>query len=184
MCYTHPMESKATDPRDVFLLKILIYPDPILSMKCAPIEEITDDIRVLADRMSRTMIAAPGLGLAAPQVGKPIRLIIIDISCGEENVERDTVAMINPMILETSGEALDEEGCLSIPGIFTDTVRPERLRVEYTTLDGNRHELAAQGTLARCIAHEIDHLNGILFWDRLGKFKKDWLKLKFKRLGY
>lgn len=162
------------------LLEILTWPHPALGRKAEPIAEITGEIRALAARMTATMTAAPGLGLAAPQVGRGVRLIVVDMACAEE-VETSPVAMINPEIVKTSGEIIDEEGCLSVPGVFADVARPSRLTVRYTALDGAARELDAEDILARCLAHEIDHLDGVLFWDRLSRLKRDWLKLKYKR---
>ncbi|MGK7344894.1 MAG: peptide deformylase [Candidatus Nitrospinota bacterium M3_3B_026] len=162
------------------LLEILTWPHPALGKKAEPIAEITGEMRALAARMMATMTAAPGLGLAAPQVGQSVRLIVVDMACAEEG-ETSPVAMINPEIIKASGEIIDEEGCLSVPAVFADVTRPEWLSVKFTDLDGAAREFEAEETLARCLAHEIDHLDGLLFWDRLSRLKRDWLKLKYKR---
>ena len=176
------METGANTNQDLLTLEILTYPDPILMKKAEPVAELTDEIKVLADRMVKTMTAAPGAGLAAPQVGTLLRIITVDTACGSEKRPPAPLIMINPEITRTHGEIIDEEGCLSMPGIFADVARPESLTAIYTDQKGERRNIEAEGTLARCIAHETDHLDGVLFWDRLGRFKRDWLRLKFKRL--
>ncbi|MBI5816463.1 MAG: peptide deformylase [Nitrospinae bacterium] len=162
-------------------LEILWWPDDTLGEKCEPVGEVTEEIRQLARSMIFTMIAAPGLGLAAPQVGVLKRLVVVDPAADEENSGGEPFAMINPVIIQSSGEVIDEEGCLSMPGIYADIARPEELTVEYTSAEGGIERLNTRGFMARCVAHEIDHLNGVLFWDHLNKFKRDWLKLRFKR---
>jgi peptide deformylase len=161
---------------------ILKWPDPALFKKAAPIGEVTDEIRSLAERMTSAMMSAPGLGLAAPQVGVSLRLIVVYPAGSEfEYAGIGPITLVNPVITETFGEELTEEGCLSVPGIYTELVRPAWLKVKYTSLDGEPKELGAKGRLARCVAHEVDHLDGVIFWDRLPRLKRDWLKLKFKR---
>ena len=165
-------------------LEILLWPSEALRRKSAPVVEITDELRDLARNMILTMKNAPGLGLAAPQVGLNIRLVVVNPAANDdedENSFEEPFAMINPVILDSSGEDLDEEGCLSLPGVYVDIPRPERLTAEYTSIEGKRKTITAHGVFARCIAHEIDHLDGIVFWDHLTKLKRDWLKLRFKR---
>jgi peptide deformylase len=161
---------------------ILKWPDASLFKKAAPVTEVTDEIRSLAEGMICAMMAAPGLGLAAPQVGVSLRLIVVYPAGSEfEYAGIGPITMVNPVITETFGEELIEEGCLSVPGVNSELVRPAWLKVKYTSLDGEPKELEAKNRLARCVAHEVDHLDGVIFWDRLPKIKRDWLKLKFKR---
>lgn len=168
--------------REAVTPAILKWPDPALFKRAEPVAEITDEILSLADKMTVAMLAAPGLGLAAPQVGISLRLIIVHPAGAElEYAGMAPVALLNPSITETLGEDISEEGCLSVPGIYTELPRPAWLKVKYTSLDGEQKELQAKGRLARCVAHEVDHLDGVIFWDRLPRLKRDWLKLKFKR---
>lgn len=174
---------KQTAPADgkAILPTILKWPDPVLFKKSVPVTEVTDEIRSLAEGMTSAMLAAPGLGLAAPQVGVSLRLIVVYPSGSEiEYMGIGPITLVNPVISETAGEDISEEGCLSIPGIYYDLPRPAWLKVKYTSLDGEPKELQAKGRLARCVAHEVDHLDGVIFWDRLPRLKRDWLKLKFK----
>lgn len=164
------------------LPRILKWPDPALFKKSAPVTEVTDEIRSLAEGITSAMQATAGLGLAAPQVGVLSRLAVIDPAASEsEYAGMGPVTLINPVITETFGEESAEEGCLSVPGIYCELPRPSWLKVRFTTLDGEPKELEARGRLARCVAHEVDHLDGVMFWDRLSRLKRDWLKLKFKR---
>jgi len=149
-----------------------------------PVEKVTADIRKLADDMFETMYAAPGIGLAAIQVAQPIRLITMDLAKKEDDGEskpRPRV-FINPEILSSSEElSTYEEGCLSIPEFYGEVERPARVRVSYLDLQGKSHEIAANGLLATCLQHEIDHLNGILFIDHLSKLKRDRVTKKFAK---
>ncbi|VAX15920.1 Peptide deformylase [hydrothermal vent metagenome] len=165
-------------------LKILTYPNPALTKKSEPVEEVNDDIRALAQAIAETMVNAPGIGLAAPQVGILKRIIVIDTARVNIDIEGASkpLTMINPTIIETCGLVVDEEGCLSMPKLYADVPRPEKIRAEYTDIDGKRQEISATGYLARCIAHEIDHLDGVLFWDHLGVIRRNMLKLKFTNL--
>lgn len=139
-------------------LEIIKAGAPILKQTAAPVERVDAKTRTLLDQMAETMKAADGVGLAAPQVGVSIRAVVIDV--GEGLLE-----MVNPEITAREGEAIDSEGCLSVPGIFGDVVRAESVRVTYTDRRNKRKSLKAKGLLARCIQHEVDHLNGILFID-------------------
>ncbi|MBI4665582.1 MAG: peptide deformylase [Nitrospinae bacterium] len=161
------------------LLTILQWPDPVLFKKSEPVNSVTGDIRSLADRMAQTMLAAPGLGLAAPQVGVSKRLIVV--VSPEDGAK--PFAMVNPEILETGEAVMDEEGCLSMPEIYAYVERPEWIIARYTDINGDTQTVRAEDIMARCIAHEIDHLNGVLFWDHLGFMKRDWLKRKFKKMS-
>lgn len=150
------------------ILDIRVYGDPVLRQQTKPITEITDDIRQLVADMFETMYAAEGLGLAAPQVGKSLRLAIMDV----EDVQ---YVMINPTIMARSGSERAEEGCLSIPELFGMVERPACVTLRATNLDGEDYELEADGLLARCIQHEVDHLDGRLYVDYLSVFKRKTL---------
>ena len=153
------------------LRKILTEPDPILRKKCEPLEKVDIDTKNLMDDMLETMYAAPGIGLAAVQVGILKRLIVIDISKGEE--QKKPLFLINPKIINQSKKtSVYEEGCLSIPGLFAEIERPAECTLKYIDYHGKEKELKAEGLLATCIQHEVDHLNGVLFIDYLSKLKK------------
>ena len=146
--------------------KILIEPDPILRKKCEPLEKVDADIRKLMQDMLETMYDAPGIGLAAVQIGILKRLIVIDISKDEK--KKDPLFLINPVILKSSKKTSTyEEGCLSLPGQFAEIERPAECLLKYIDLSGKEKELKAEGLLSTCIQHEVDHLNGILFIDYL-----------------
>ena len=154
--------------------KILIEPDPILRKKCEPLEKVDTNIRKLMQDMLETMYDAPGIGLAAVQIGILKRLIVIDISKDEK--KRDPLFLINPVILKSSKKTSTyEEGCLSLPGQFAEIERPAECLLKYIDLSGKEKELKAEGLLSTCIQHEVDHLNGILFIDYLSKLKKDMI---------
>ena len=156
------------------LRKILIEPDPILRKKCDPLEKVNTDTKKLMDDMLETMYAAPGIGLAAVQIGILKRLVVIDISKDEE--KKNPIFLINPEIIYQSKEtSVYEEGCLSIPGQFAEIERPAECTLKYIDYYGKKKELKADGLLATCIQHEVDHLNGILFIDYLSKLKKDMI---------
>jgi len=156
------------------LRKILTEPDPILRKKCEPLEKVDTETKKLMDDMLETMYAAPGIGLAAIQVGILKRLVVIDISKGEE--EKKPIFLINPKIIHRSKKtSVYEEGCLSLPGQFAEIERPAECTLKYIDYDGKEKELKADGLLATCIQHEVDHLNGILFIDYLSKLKKDMI---------
>ena len=156
------------------LRKILTEPDPILRKKCEPLEKVDTDTKKLMDDMLETMYAAPGIGLAAIQVGILKRLIVIDISKGEE--KKNPIFLINPSIVHQSKKtSVYEEGCLSLPGQFAEIERPAECTVKFINYDGKEKELKTDGLLATCVQHEIDHLNGVLFIDYLSKLKKDMI---------
>ena len=156
------------------LRKILTEPDPILRKKCEPLETVDIDTKKLMDDMLETMYAAPGIGLAAVQVGILKRLVVIDISKGEE--KKKPIFLINPQIMHQSKEtSVYEEGCLSLPGQFAEIERPAECTIKYIDYNGKEKDLKADGLLATCIQHEVDHLNGILFIDYLSKLKKDMI---------
>ncbi|RPH05583.1 MAG: peptide deformylase [Alphaproteobacteria bacterium TMED93] len=153
--------------------KIIVEPDPILRKKCNPIEKVDDEIKKLMKDMLETMYDAPGIGLAAIQIGILKRLVVIDISKDEK---KNPLFLVNPKIISQSKTtSVYEEGCLSLPGQFAEIERPSECLVKYIDLDGKEKELKADGLLATCIQHEVDHLNGILFIDYLSKLKKDMI---------
>ena len=154
--------------------KILIEPDPILRKISAPLEKVDKHTRKLMDDMLETMYEAPGIGLAAVQVGVLKRLIVIDISKGEQ--EKNPLFLINPEItFKSSKTSIFEEGCLSLPGHFAEIERPAECHLKYLDYNGKEKKLTAEGILATCIQHEIDHLDGVLFIDYLSKLKKDMI---------
>jgi peptide deformylase len=162
------------------LLPIVTLPDSILRKPSARIERVDDELRALADGMLETMYDAPGVGLAAVQVGILRRLIVVDTSGKDE--ERQPLVLINPEILTLGSEMrLHEEGCLSIPDVHVEIERPGSVRVRYLDRDGKPQELAAEGLLATAIQHEIDHLNGRLIVDFLSRLKRDIIVRKFKK---
>ena len=153
--------------------KILIEPDPILRKKCEPLENVDDDVRKLMNDMLETMYKAPGIGLAAIQVGILKRIVVIDISKEEE---KNPLFLANPEIIyKSKNTSVYEEGCLSLPGQFAEIERPAECHIKYIDYNGKEKKLETKGLLATCIQHEIDHLNGILFIDYLSKLKKDMI---------
>jgi len=159
------------------ILKILEYPDPRLRKKALPVEVVDDSIRTLLDDMLETMYAAPGIGLAAPQVNLQKRMIVLDIS-EEKNAP---LRLINPEIIWTSGTEEMEEGCLSFPGVFEKVCRAEKAKIKALGYDGGYFELEADGLLAVCIQHEIDHLEGKLFVDYLSAIKRQRARKKLEK---
>ena len=159
--------------------RILTEPDPFLRKKSENVEKVDDDIRQLMDDMLETMYNAPGIGLAAIQIGVPKRVIVMDISKGEE---KKPLYFVNPEIIWSSKEdATYEEGCLSVPGQFAEIDRPDKCHVKYLDYYGNKKELKAEGLLATCIQHEMDHLKGVLFIDYLSKLKKTLITKKLSK---
>lgn len=163
------------------LREILLFGHPILRMKASPLEAIDESVHTLVEDMIDTMLAAEGIGLAAPQVGETISLLIVNNGLLEEGVEPK--AYINPAILEEDGVSVTEEGCLSIPDIREDVTRPESIRVTYQDIDGVQHDERCDSMLARVLLHEIDHLNGVLFVDRLSPMKRKLLSKKLRRIA-
>lgn len=156
------------------VLDILVYPDPALKRKSLPVEKPGEDLNRLLDDMLQTMHDANGVGLAAPQVGKNIRVLVIDVLFPEEE-RREFYELINPEIVSSRGFQTGEEGCLSVPGFFADIRRKKSVRVSALDRTGKRFTIDAEGMLSRVLQHEIDHLDGILFFDRLGRLKRDLL---------
>jgi peptide deformylase len=159
------------------LLPILRYPDPRLHTRAAPVAQVDDGIRGLAADMAETMYSAPGIGLAATQVDQHLRLIVIDVSEDKSQL----LTLINPELLETSGECEGEEGCLSVPGIYETVTRASKVRVRALGLDGKPFELGADGLLAVCIQHEMDHLEGKVFVEYLSRLKRERIKAKLQK---
>lgn len=156
------------------LLPILHYPDPRLKKRAEPVTEVDESIRRLAADMAETMYAAPGIGLAATQVDVHKRVIVIDVTEDRSGL----TVLINPEILEKDGECVSEEGCLSVPGIYDKVTRAERVRVRALNLQGEPVEFEAEGLLAVCIQHEIDHLDGKVFVEYLSPLKQSRIKAK------
>jgi peptide deformylase len=159
--------------------KILTEPDPFLRQKSHDVDKVDDDTRRLMNDMLDTMYAAPGIGLAAIQVGIPKNIVVIDLSKEEE---KKPLYFINPkIILKSSNKTTYEEGCLSVPGQFAEIDRPDQCHINYLDYNGRQQELKAKGLLATCIQHEMDHLEGILFIDYLSKLKKSFIVKKLSK---
>ena len=156
------------------LLPILHYPDPRLKKRAEPVTEVDESIRRLAADMAETMYAAPGIGLAATQVDVHKRVIVVDVTEDRSGL----TVLINPEILEKDGECVSEEGCLSVPGIYDKVTRAERVKVRALNLEGETVEFEAEGLLAVCIQHEIDHLDGKVFVEYLSPLKQSRIKAK------
>lgn len=182
------------------LLPILTYPDPRLREVSKTVEKVSDEIKALIDNMLETMYQAKGIGLAAPQVGKPVRVLVIDIrrppDLEEDEDEESQVfteleqkvqfplVLVNPVILQGTGKTTYEEGCLSVPGYYEEVDRYQWVRLEALNREGKKFQLETDGLLAICIQHEMDHLEGKLFIDRLSFVKSNKIKNKIKKLGY
>jgi peptide deformylase len=158
---------------------IVKYGTPVLHAPADPVERIDDQVRALFDDMVATMYAAPGIGLAAPQIGVPLRAIVIDLSVGEDPSQ--VIKLLNPELVEREGEQRHEEGCLSIPGYAGSPARPGRVTVKGLDPDGNERVYNATELLARAFCHEIDHIDGLLFVDRLSPLKRDLVKRKLRK---
>ena len=166
---------------------LVILPDAQLRLVSKPVEAVTPEIRTLVADMFETMYDAPGIGLAAIQIGVPLRVVTIDLSKpeakeGEEPEPKKPQVFINPEIIWSSEEfSVYEEGCLSIPEYYEEVERPARVKVRYMNLDGATQEIEADGILATCLQHEIDHLNGILFIDHLSRLKRERVTKRFAK---
>ncbi|MDY0275946.1 MAG: peptide deformylase [Desulfomicrobium sp.] len=159
--------------------KIRTYPDPVLAQIAQPITEITDEIRILAEDMLETMYADNGIGLAAPQVGESLRIITVDLSGPDKR--KDPHVFINPELHDLKGEVESEEGCLSVPGYRTNVKRAECLKLCALDLDGKPIEMHCDQLMAICLQHEVDHLDGILFIDKISKLKRTLYERKVKK---
>jgi peptide deformylase len=163
------------------ILAIRIYPDPVLRVKCRAVTEFDAGLRKLAADLVETMHAAPGVGLAAPQVGVELRLAVVDVSVGEDPSQ--VRVLVNPEVVERSGLETEVEGCLSLPGISDKVDRPTAVTVRAQDLAGNPFELQAEGYHARAVCHEIDHLDGILFTDHLRGLRRERARRQLKKLA-
>ena len=165
---------------DAATLPILFVPDPRLRARAKPVAGgDSSRVRDLAARMLATMYAAPGIGLAAPQVGEMLRLVVIDL---QKDEARQPMVLVNPELVGASAEtATREEGCLSLPGQYADVTRPARVKVRYLDLEGARREIEGEGLLSACLQHEIDHLDGVLFVDYLSALKRNMLLRKLSK---
>ena len=173
-------EKHYLDPMSIKPLVLL--PDPVLRQVSKPIERVDAQLLKFADDMLETMYDAPGIGLAAIQVGEPLRLVVIDLS--KEDEPRAPQVFFNPEIVATgSGANVHEEGCLSIPDYYADVERPDTVTVRYLDRDGRPQEVLADGLLATCLQHEIDHLNGVLFIDHISKLKRDMVVRRFRKMA-
>jgi len=161
---------------------LIILPDPVLRQVSRPVERVDDQLRGFADDMLETMYDAPGIGLAAIQVGEPLRMLVIDLAKDDE--PKAPHVFVNPEIVAT-GDAtgVHEEGCLSIPDYYAEVERPAEVTVSYVGLDGGQHEMQANGLMATCLQHEIDHLNGVLFIDHISRLKREMVMRRFKKLA-
>ncbi|OUS12071.1 peptide deformylase [Rhodospirillales bacterium 47_12_T64] len=163
------------------ILEIVIAPDPVLKTVCEPVIEVNDEVRTLMTDMLETMYKAPGIGLAACQVGVTKRVIVVDVSDDKE--ENQPFCMADPEVLWESDEwSAYQEGCLSLPEQYADVERPAAVKVRYLDKAGKKVELDADGLLATCIQHEIDHLDGILFVDHISKLKRGMIMKKLKKI--
>ena len=159
---------------------LIILPDPVLRQVSSPIAQVDDVVRKLSDDMLDTMYDAPGIGLAAVQVGIPKRMLVIDLH--KEGEEKQPQIFINPEILRSSDErSAYEEGCLSIPDYYAEVERPAKVTVKYVDISGKEQLLETEGLLATCLQHEIDHLNGVLFIDYISRLKREMVIKKFTK---
>lgn len=163
------------------ILPIRIYPDPVLRQRCPPVTDFGPELARLAADMVETMHAAPGVGLAAPQVGVSLRLAVVDLSVGKE--PEQLRMLVNPEVLDPEGSEVEAEGCLSLPGFTEKVDRPARVRVRALDLAGTPFELAAEGWLARAVCHEVDHLDGVLFTDRLRGLRRERARRQLRKLA-
>ena len=162
------------------LRNIIKLPDPLLRQVSTRVQAVDDDVRRLVDDMFETMYDAPGIGLAAVQVGVPWRVVTMDVAKKDE--PKDPRVLINPEVLWRSDEkTTHEEGCLSIPEYYEEVVRPAKVKVRFLDLDGKSHDIDADGLLAICLQHEIDHTNGVLFIDYLSKLKRSMVIKRFTK---
>jgi peptide deformylase len=164
------------------LREVLSFPDPLLRRVSEPIEKVTDELRQLASDMCEVMYDEPGIGLAAPQVAEAVRLIVVDTEWTEEDVERNPLVIVNPLITHAEGKIIWEEGCLSVPDYSADVERNAKVVLTGTDLDGSPIEEEAEELRAVCFQHEIDHLDGILFIDRISRLKRTLYTKKRKKL--
>jgi peptide deformylase len=158
---------------------ILTFPDAVLRSKAQPVVSIDADLQRLIDDMIETMYAAPGIGLAAIQVGVPLRVFVVDVTSGKD--PNALMTFINPEIVRLEGRVREDEGCLSVPSVYGVTPRAQKVRIRGLNRDGETCEMEGEGLLARAFQHETDHLQGLLFFDRMGPVGRDLIKRKYKR---
>ena len=163
------------------LREVLQFPDKRLQNVSEPIPEISDEIRALAQDMCEVMYDEPGIGLAAPQVGKAVRLIVVDTEWNEQDAERSPLILVNPELSDHDGKIVWTEGCLSVPDFEAEVERAERVRLRALDLDGKEVDIEAEGLQAVCFQHEIDHLDGLLFIDRISRLKRNRYTAKRKK---
>ena len=163
------------------ILPIIIYPNPLLKTVCEPVEKVTKEIQKILDDMAETMYAAPGVGLAAPQVGLKQRLLVVDATWKEEEKTKALYQLINPKIIHREGDLQWEEGCLSIPGFLLMMDRSEKVTVEALDKKGKPITIEAHGLLAVCLQHEIDHIDGKLIIDKASRLKRNLYLEKLKK---
>jgi peptide deformylase len=158
---------------------ILTHPDAVLRRKAEPVTAIDADLQRLIDDMIETMYAAPGIGLAAPQVGVPLQVFVVDVSSGKD--PHALMTFINPELLRLEGRVREDEGCLSVPGVYGVTPRAQKVQLRGLNRTGEMVEVEGEGLFARALQHETDHLQGFLFFDRMGPVGRDLIKRKYKR---
>jgi peptide deformylase len=161
------------------LLEIRKFPDKVLREKATKVDNVDEEIKTLVENMFETMYEAPGIGLAAPQVGVLKRLFVVDVTAGEDKTQQ--LVFINPEITEKTGEEVGEEGCLSVPGEYENVKRFALIKAKALDIKGEEFEIEAEGLLARAIQHELDHLDGKLFIDKLSSLKREMLKKRIKK---
>lgn len=164
------------------VLPILKYPDPRLREKCQPVERFDEELKNLARDMIHTMLDAPGAGLAAPQVGRPLRLIVIAGAANDEDFDERSLVLVNPRLKSSRGEQIYEEGCLSVSDLSEKVLRAAEVEVEYENLDGQSQIMEADGRRAVILQHEMDHLDGVLFIDHLSRLKRNIYQRKLKKM--
>lgn len=174
-------EKAPLPPFEGAVLPLCTWPDPVLGGVCATVGEITPELRLLARDMAATMYASQGIGLAAPQIGQPIRLIVVDVS-GPDHREQ-LITLVNPVIEQAEGCVDSDEGCLSLPQFRAYVERAETVRVTGTDLDGQPVVIDAEGLLAICLQHEIDHLEGVVLLDKVGRLKRGMYERKVAKRG-
>tara|TARA_B100000686_G_scaffold354495_1_gene465075 strand:- start:2798 stop:3340 length:543 start_codon:yes stop_codon:yes gene_type:complete len=163
--------------------EIVLAPDPVLKQKCDPVERVDDELRQLMDDMLHTMYHAEGIGLAAPQIAINKRVLVLDVEQNDAGIDSNPLVFVNPEIIWSSDTPnIYNEGCLSIPTHYAEIERPEKVRVKYIDYDGKQQEIEADGILATCLQHEIDHLDGVLFIDYLSTLKRNMIIKKMKKM--
>lgn len=164
------------------LLPVLTAPNPKLNIKATPVDVVDDEVRRLMDDMVETMYANDGMGLAAPQVGISKRIIVLDINASYEGAEPNVMKLVNPEVVWASPETCpQDEACISVPNVYASVVRPTRAKIRYVDENNVAHEMDTDGLFARCIQHEIDHLDGILYIDHLSRLKKEIILRKLRK---